>query len=78
MAGMAGLVWLTVIYTLGALVLAVLWFFLPFAVFGIKALVMEAIGEARKANELLQKIAEQNHVLVEQQKLLIARSKPVD
>ena len=26
----------------------------------------------------LQKIVDQNHVLVEQQKLLIARSKPVD
>jgi len=41
-----------------------------------KALVREAIGEAKKANELLQKIVDQSHVLAEQQKLLIARSKP--
>jgi Na+-transporting methylmalonyl-CoA/oxaloacetate decarboxylase gamma subunit len=76
MVGANGLALVTALYVLGALVLAVLWFFLPFAVFGMKALVREAIGEARKANELLQKIADQNHALVEQQKLLIARSKP--
>lgn len=78
MTGMAGFVWLTVIYTLGMIALAVLWFFLPFAVFGTKALIKEATAEARKANELLQKIVDQNHVLVEQQKLLIARSKSGD
>jgi hypothetical protein len=33
-------------------------------------------GRHWKANELPQKIADQNHALVEQQKLLIARSKP--
>lgn len=71
MTGAAGLVWLTVIYTLGLFALAILWFFLPFAVFGTKALIKEAIGEAKKANELLQKIVDQNHVLVEQQKLLM-------
>lgn len=42
-----------------------------------KALVGEAIGEARKANERLQKIADQNP-LIEQQKRLITRSKAGD
>lgn len=61
-----------VLWLLG-LALVVLWICLPFAVFGLKALVGQAIGEAEKANALLHQISEQNRVLMEQQRLLVTR-----
>lgn len=38
------------------LVIAVLWIFLPFAVFGLKDLVREVLAETRRTNELLKQI----------------------
>ena len=38
------------------LVLAVLWFFLPFAIFGTKDKLNELIREAKKTNEELEKL----------------------
>ena len=61
-----------VLWLLG-LALAVLWICLPFAVFGLKALVVQAIGEAEKANTLLRQLCEQNRVLMEQQRVLAMR-----
>lgn len=37
-----------------AVVLVVLWLVLPFAVFGVKALLRELIGEVRRTNALLE------------------------
>lgn len=50
---LAGLGGLLVIFLM---VLAVLWFFLPFAVFGIKDLLQQLINETKKNNELLSKL----------------------
>lgn len=61
-----------VLWLLG-LVLAVLWICLPFAVFGLKALVVQAIGGAEKANTLLRQLCEQNRVLMEQQRVPAVR-----
>lgn len=63
---MEGLAGLGVIFFLVGLLLAVLWFFLPFAVFGTKPLIEKAIKEAQTANAQLK-------VLVEQQRQLIAQ-----
>lgn len=70
----SGLVWFGLAFWIVGLVMAVLWICLPFAVFGSKALIREAIGEARKANALLQQIAEQNRMLLEQQRRLAAQA----
>jgi hypothetical protein len=70
--GNAVIVACLVLWLLG-LALAVLWICLPFAVFGLKALVGQAIGEAEKANTLLRQICEQNRVLMEQQRVLVTR-----
>jgi len=40
------------------LILGVLWFFLPFAVFGTKPKIDELIEEARTTNQLLKEIKE--------------------
>jgi uncharacterized membrane protein len=54
--GFAGMImFMTVI----GFLLAVLWFFLPFAVFGTKPKIDAAIAEARRANEQLQAIAQE-------------------
>jgi len=63
----------SLVFWLLGLALAVLWICLPFAVFGLKALLRQAIGEAEKANALLRQICEQNRVLMEQQTVLAAR-----
>ncbi len=42
-----------------ALIIAVLWIFMPFAIFGSKDLLKELIREQRKTNELLASIAKQ-------------------
>ena len=54
-------------------VLAVLWFILPFAIFGIKPKLDVVIVEMRVTNKLLKELTTQNRVLVEQQKLLMPR-----
>jgi hypothetical protein len=59
------------IYVIFLLVLGVLWFFLPFAVFGTKPKLDAVIGELRKLNKTIENMAAQQRVLVEQQKLLI-------
>jgi hypothetical protein len=41
-----------------ALAIAVLWILLPFAVFGMKALLRQAIAEQRRSNELLHSVKE--------------------
>lgn len=38
-------------------ILSVLWVLLPFAVFGIKRLLTEAVEEQRRTNDLLEQIA---------------------
>ena len=43
-----------------ALIVAVLWIFLPFAVFGIKDLAKTLIARQERTNELLTKLIEQN------------------
>ena len=52
------MIWLVVIIFL--FVLAVLWFLLPFAVFGVKKLLTELIAEQRKTNALLLKAVQQS------------------
>jgi hypothetical protein len=54
-------------------VLTVLWFLLPFAIFGIKPKLDAVIVEMRVTNKLLKELTAQNRVLVEQQKLLMPR-----
>lgn len=43
------------------LVVAVLWIFMPFAVFGIKDLAKQLIQQQRETNQLLQKIVDHNN-----------------
>lgn len=48
-----------VLYLIGIVflfILAVLWFFLPFAVFGIQPKMEKVIAEAKRTNELLEEI----------------------
>jgi hypothetical protein len=54
MEAFAGFGFIIVIFLI---VLAILWFFLPFAVFGTKPLIEQLIVETRKNNELLARIA---------------------
>lgn len=37
-------------------ILAILWFFLPFAIFGMKGLISELINETKKTNKLLEEL----------------------
>ncbi|KAF1721958.1 hypothetical protein [Pseudoxanthomonas wuyuanensis] len=43
------------------LVLGILWFVLPFAVFGIKPLLRQLIVEQKRTNEVLTRISQQIH-----------------
>ena len=54
-------------------VLAVLWFLLPFAVFGSKRRLDRIVDELQALNKTMKEIAAQNRALVEQQKLLLPR-----
>ncbi|MCP5285425.1 MAG: hypothetical protein H6933_11040 [Burkholderiaceae bacterium] len=56
--GVSTAVWLVIIIFL--FVLAVLWFLLPFAVFGVKKLLMQLIAEQKKTNDLLLKAIQQS------------------
>jgi predicted PurR-regulated permease PerM len=56
MGAMGGL--MTILVILGFIV-AVLWVFMPFAVFGIKDLVRDAIAEQKKTNALLERLIAQ-------------------
>ena len=56
--GVSTAVWLVIIIFL--FVLAVLWFLLPFAVFGVKKLLMQLIAERKKTNDLLLKAIQQS------------------
>lgn len=47
----------SVIFMLFAFVLAILWFLLPFAIFGTKDKLAEQIAESRKTNAELARIA---------------------
>lgn len=50
---------LGIVYLIGIVflfILAVLWFFLPFAIFGTKEKLQEIIVEAKRSNELLQQL----------------------
>jgi hypothetical protein len=70
-AGLAGfmvIVWLVVLFA------AVLWILLPFAVFGTKPKLDLIIAEARQTNALLKSLADQQRVLIDQQKLLLTRA----
>jgi len=40
-----------------AIIVAILWILLPFAVFGLKDLMHKVISEQRRTNELLERIA---------------------
>ncbi len=53
MGTLTGLSFIVVIFLI---VLAVLWFFLPFAVLGTKPLIEQLIMETRKNNELLERL----------------------
>lgn len=46
-----------------AVVVAILWIFMPFAVFGIKDLAKQLIQQQRETNQLLQKIVDHNNKL---------------
>lgn len=70
--GFGATVWLVLFCFL--FVLAVLWFFLPFAVFGSKPRLDKIIRELQTLNEAMKEISVQNRVLIEQQKLLLPRS----
>ena len=48
---------LGLVFTIFAFVLAVLWFFLPFAIFGTKDKLAEIIAESKKTNAELARIA---------------------
>lgn len=56
--GGIGLFWMVFLIALG-----VLWFLLPFAVFGIKARLDTQIGEQEKTNQLLVELIESNNLL---------------
>jgi len=43
------------------IVLALLWFFLPFAIFGTKDLIEQQIKESKETNKLLKQLLEQNN-----------------
>ena len=71
MSGLLGLgatTWLVIFSFL--FVLAVLWFLLPFAVFGSKSRLDKIVNELRELNRTMKGASEQNRVLIEQQKLL--------
>ena len=70
--GFGATVWLVLFCFL--FVLAVLWFLLPFAVFGSKSRLDKIIGELQTLNKTMNEISTQNCVLIEQQKLLLPRS----
>lgn len=75
MSGLLGLgttVWLVLFGFL--FVLAVLWFLLPFAVFGSKPRLDKLITELQTLNKTMKEISAQNRVLVEQQKLFLPRA----
>lgn len=69
----SGELWGSLSYWLGVFVLAVLWFMVSFTVFTLRRLIMQLRHEAKMSNTEIHRMIEQNHVLVEQQKLLIAR-----
>lgn len=52
----AGLGFLTVMFLVA---LAILWFFLPFAIFGTKALIEQQIQQTKETNKLLKQIIDQ-------------------
>jgi hypothetical protein len=62
---------LGIVFVFVGLFLAVLWFFLPFAVFGTKPLIEKAIKEAQEANAQLK-------VLIEQQRQLVAQQQRIE
>jgi len=62
-----------VVIWLFLMALGVLWFFLPFAVFGTKPKLDKILLELQLLNKTLKDISTQNRVLVEQQKLLLPR-----
>jgi ABC-type uncharacterized transport system permease subunit len=68
------------IYAIIMLTLGVLWFLLPFAVFGMKPKLDAMLVEMRKANALLESMARQQAELLQQQKMARAREvgPPVD
>jgi len=49
----AGIGFFTVLFLV---ILAILWFFLPFAIFGTKALIEQQIKESKETNKLLQEL----------------------
>ena len=61
-------------YVIVLMILAVLWFFLPFAVFGTKPKLDAILGELKTLNKTMATLAAQQRVMVEQQKLLIPRA----
>lgn len=70
---MSGLLGLGAVVWLFLFILAVLWFFLPFAVFGSKPRLDKIIAELQMLNKTMKDISTQNRVLVEQQKLFLPR-----
>jgi ABC-type Na+ efflux pump permease subunit len=48
------------VVTVFLFIVAVLWFLIPFAIFGIKGLLKEMIAEQRLTNEMLQTLSRQN------------------
>ena len=70
--GFGATVWLVLFCFL--FVLAVLWFLVPFAVFGSKSRLDKIVGELQTLNETMKEISTQNRVLIEQQKLLLPRA----
>ena len=52
----------TIILTFLAIAVAVLWIFLPFAVFGMKDLARSIIADQKRTNHLLSQLAAQNKV----------------
>lgn len=57
---MAALSGFSLVLALLALVIAVLWIFLPFSVFGIKDLAKSLISEQKRTNELLSELVAHN------------------
>ena len=74
---MNNLAGLGVVATLFLFVLAILWFLLPFAVFGTKPLLGKMLAELQMLNKTMKEISAQNRVLVEQQKLFLPRASKV-
>lgn len=54
---------MTAIFVIVGLIVAVLWVFLPFAVFGIKDLARDLISQSKRTNELLEKLLAQREKL---------------